>query len=96
MSEWKRIWARAIKANQRMGDDLERGEAEFAVLLNTYGHDGMVYYSRGEAYEGRALQQLAVRDYQSAERHMPVLHWKAVARLDSRRTFGAGTHGFRD
>jgi len=85
MSEWRRIWAKAIRANQKMCMNLEEGEKSFAELLRKHPDDGMILYSRGEGYERLRMWAQALSDYSEAARLMPAPHWKDVARAAADR-----------
>lgn len=85
MSKWRDIWARAIEANQQFAANRLKGEGEFKKLLQTYPNDGMIHYSRGEAYEYIKSFDLALADYEKAEGLFPIPHWKEVARIATDR-----------
>lgn len=80
MSEWRQIWAMAIKANKNLIKSKEKGAVEFTKLLKKYPNDGMIYYSRGEGYEFLKEYDLAMADYDQAENNFPAPHWKKVAK----------------
>jgi tetratricopeptide (TPR) repeat protein len=85
MSEWRQIWALAIKANKDLIKSREKGAVEFKKLLNNYPNDGMVYYSRGEAYEHLKEYDLAIDDYKKAEMNFPAPQWKKLAKFSLAR-----------
>lgn len=95
MSEWRIIWAKSIKANKALIKSRGKGEAEFKRLFILYPNDGMIFYSRGEAYEYLLEYELAVKDYGMARDLFPAPHWQRVAqyaieRVEQRKSSGDG------
>jgi Domain of unknown function (DUF4145) len=80
MSQWQRIWAKSILANQQLVQNQGKGEEAFRALMSKFPGDGMMHYSRGEGYEYLGLWDAALADYKTAERLLPAPHWKEVAR----------------
>jgi hypothetical protein len=85
MSEYRRIWVEAIKANQRMLLNRSAGAEDFERLLARHPADGMLFLERGEAFEWLKLLDEADADYRQAEVRLTSPHWKEVARLAQRR-----------
>ena len=85
MSDYRRIWVEAIKANQRMVIERFDGTAEFERLLAKHPNDGMLFLERGEAFEYLKLLDEAEADYTQAEGCLTSPHWKEVARVALRR-----------
>jgi tetratricopeptide (TPR) repeat protein len=85
MSQWQKIWARSIHANQQLVQNQTKGEGAFQALMGKYPDDGMLYYSRGEGYECLGLWDAAIADYKEAERLLPAPHWKEVAKGAAQR-----------
>jgi len=79
MSEWRDIWAESIKANKHLIIQTSEGEKEFLKLIMQHPNDGMIFYSRGEAYEYLVQYEKARLDYESAFGYFPVPHWKRIA-----------------
>jgi tetratricopeptide (TPR) repeat protein len=93
MSEWRDIWAESIKANKELIKNRIKGEVEFKKQLSQHPNDGMVFYSRGEAYEHLTELDLAMEDYKKAEINFPAPHWKelakyALARVEKKKSTG--------
>jgi len=80
MSQFRKVWADAILANQQLAFNRSKGEVAFKHLFEVYPNDGMVYYERGEAYEYLKVLDRAESDYRTAEGLFPLKHWKAIAR----------------
>jgi hypothetical protein len=80
MSQWQKIWARSIRANQQLVQSPTKGEEAFQKLMGKFPGDGMLYYSRGEGYESLGLWDAAIADFREAERLLPAPHWKEVAK----------------
>ena len=86
MSDYRRVWVEAIKANQGMLVDLAAGKREFERLFATHPDDGMLFLERGVAFELLGLVDEATADYEAAQVHLTSPHWKQVARLAQQRT----------
>lgn len=85
MSEHRRIWYEAVKANQVMQIDEEVGKEEFEKLLDLHPNDGMVFYERAEAFEALEYLEPANSDYLKAEEKLLFPNWKNVANLGINR-----------
>jgi hypothetical protein len=85
MSEWRNIWAQAIKANQRMTINISDGENAFLKLMSETREDAMIFYERAEAYEFHQNKEKAKNDYIKANQSFPAPHWQKVAELGLNR-----------
>jgi len=65
------------------------GSEAFKNLVERFSDDGMIVYSRGEAWEYLGRRELARGDYQDAARLFPLRKWKGVARLAIQRVEGS-------
>jgi Flp pilus assembly protein TadD len=80
MSRWRDRMEEADAAKRMKLTDRAVGEAEFQRLLSAHPNDGMIYFKRGEAYEGLGVRDHAAADYRRAEELFPLEEWKDRAR----------------
>lgn len=76
MSLHRKVWYKAVEANQIYQSDQKEGEEKFEELLEKYPDDGMVYYEKAEAYETMGLLNIAKKNYSKAYENFPLPHWK--------------------
>src|SRR3989442_2283790 len=81
MSNYRRIWAEAIRANQSLALNRDDGTSMFEQLVRRHPEDGMIFYERGEAFEHLGFLDQAEQDFTEAARLLTSPHWKDVARL---------------
>ncbi|MBM3475347.1 MAG: hypothetical protein FJX75_18955 [Armatimonadetes bacterium] len=81
---WREIMHMAEAARREMLTNRRKGESLFGDLLKHYPHDGMVYFKRGEAYEGLRDYPAAAADYEQAYTFFPMAEYKqrALAALE--------------
>lgn len=76
---WEMIASAARAARDLMIRDPQAGEAAFERLITMHPADGMVYLSRGQAYEALEQYANAVADYERAENCFPLARWRETA-----------------
>jgi len=78
-NDWQQITWLARIAKGLMIRDRAAGKAEFDRLFASCGHDGMIHYCRGQAFEELKEFASALDDYEEAARRFPLFRYQQQA-----------------